>query len=243
MLNSRHRNNYSSSRSSHDVTPSVRVTVYGVDGNSDTYITNKTSLNPIRVFEKISSNFIDLNDTTEVNRKGFYKINENPNPNPTLTVVEGETYTFNVKALGHPFWIKTVKSTGTENAYSSGVTNNGIADGTITFTVPYDAPSILYYNCQLHSSMAGEIIVIDVPVPPPVSVIDVTISTLSPTAPASSLPVSPPIAFILTPPPAPPPPPPASPPPPPASPPPPPAPPPPPPPPPPIGGGGYGYGY
>ena len=164
MLHS-NRNNYSRSRLTHDVTPIVRVTINGADGNSDTYITNKISLNTVKTFERISSKFIDLSDVVEVHGKRYYKINEYSIPNPTLTLVEGETYTFNIQALGHPFWIKTVSSTGTENAYNNGVTNNGIANGTITFTVPYDAPSTLYYNCQFHSSMAGEINIINVPEP------------------------------------------------------------------------------
>ena len=77
--------------------------------------------------------------------------------NPTLNLVQGATYTFNVNASGHPFWIKTVNSTGTGNAYNTGVTNNGDDVGTITFTVPFGAPATLYYNCQLHSGMAGTI--------------------------------------------------------------------------------------
>jgi subtilisin family serine protease len=77
--------------------------------------------------------------------------------NPTLNLVQGATYTFNISAVGHPFYIKTVNSTGTGNAYNTGVTNNGTANGTLTFTVPFGAPSTLYYNCQFHSSMAGTI--------------------------------------------------------------------------------------
>ena len=88
-------------------------------------------------------------------------------PNPTLSVIEGQIYTFNITASGHPFWIKTVSSTGTGNQYNIGVTNNGTDNGTITFTVPYDAPSTLYYNCQFHIAMAGTISVIDVPTPTP----------------------------------------------------------------------------
>ena len=81
----------------------------------------------------------------------------NGQSNPTLSITEGETYTFNISAIGHPFWIKTVNSTGTENSYNDGVTNNGTDDGTITFTVQYGTPFILYYNCQFHASMAGTI--------------------------------------------------------------------------------------
>jgi hypothetical protein len=78
-----------------------------------------------------------------------------------LTLVRGETYTFNINANGHPFLIKTVQGNTTGNAYNSGVTNNGTQTGSITFTVPMDAPAVLYYNCQFHSSMTGMITIID----------------------------------------------------------------------------------
>ena len=77
--------------------------------------------------------------------------------NPTLYLTKGKNYRFSVNASGHPFYIKTVNSTGTGNAYNNGVTNNGAAVGVVTFKVPYDAPDILYYNCSNHSSMNGEI--------------------------------------------------------------------------------------
>jgi hypothetical protein len=76
---------------------------------------------------------------------------------PTLTLERGSTYTFNVSAGGHPFWIKTVQSTGTGNAYNDGVTNNGVQNGVLTFTVPQTAPSTLFYNCSIHSAMTGQI--------------------------------------------------------------------------------------
>jgi len=53
---------------------------------------------------------------------------------------------------------------GTGSAYNNGVTNNGIDSGTITWVVPPDAPSVLYYNCQFHSPMTGQINITD-PVP------------------------------------------------------------------------------
>jgi hypothetical protein len=82
--------------------------------------------------------------------------------NPTLNLLRGFTYIFNVNASGHPFWIKTAQVTGTGSAYSSGVTNNGIDSGTITFAVPYDAPDTLYYICQFHGSMVGTISITNV---------------------------------------------------------------------------------
>jgi hypothetical protein len=81
--------------------------------------------------------------------------------NPTLYLTRGQTYDFDVDATGHPFYIKTVSGTGTGNAYSDGVTNNGTESGTVTFTVQMDAPDTLYYNCANHSAMAGTIYVLD----------------------------------------------------------------------------------
>ena len=78
--------------------------------------------------------------------------------NATIAVVRGATYTIQVSAVGHPFWIQT--SSGAYNAanvVTSGITNNGTELGYITFQVPSDAPNTLYYACQYHSSMAGSI--------------------------------------------------------------------------------------
>lgn len=81
--------------------------------------------------------------------------------NPDFTFKRGETYEFNVNTPGHPLLIKSVQSTGTENAFNDGVTNNGASTGTITFTVPTDAPDSLFYNCEFHGSMTGTITIID----------------------------------------------------------------------------------
>lgn len=80
--------------------------------------------------------------------------------NATMYLQRGVTYEFHVNASGHPFYIKTVSGTGTGNQYTDGVTNNGADVGIVIFTVPMDAPSILYYNCSVHSSMAGTIYVL-----------------------------------------------------------------------------------
>ena len=91
---------------------------------------------------------------------GAYVINGSSNP--TLTVIRGLRYILDINASGHPFWIQTVSggySSG--NIYSTGVTNNGPAVGTIIFEVPFNAPNTLYYVCQFHSSMQGTINVTD----------------------------------------------------------------------------------
>lgn len=82
--------------------------------------------------------------------------------NPTFNLVKGNTYTFVINASGHPFWIQTVSggySSG--NVYSTGTTNLGTANGTITWVIPANAPDTLYYACQFHSSMQGTINLID----------------------------------------------------------------------------------
>jgi len=78
---------------------------------------------------------------------------------PTIYLSRGQTYIFENKSGGHPFYIKTsIANGGTNDAYNTGVTNNGGGNGTeIKITVPHDAPDILYYQCSSHSSMAGTI--------------------------------------------------------------------------------------
>ena len=83
--------------------------------------------------------------------------------NPTLTLLTGQTYTFDVSASTfHPFWIKTLRSTGDGNAYTgSGLSDNGVTSSTtITFEVPTDAPATLFYNCGNHPAMTGIITII-----------------------------------------------------------------------------------
>ena len=80
---------------------------------------------------------------------------------PTLTLVRGKTYEFDVTAGGHPFWIKTIQGAGSSNQYNEGITNNGVSNGKLTFTVSNDTPSTLYYNCQFHGSMTGVINIVD----------------------------------------------------------------------------------
>ena len=77
----------------------------------------------------------------------------------TLTLYEGTTYTFNVNAITHPFCLSETIN-GTQNGgsvYETGVTGDGTDNGTVTFIVPVNAPSTLYYYCSVHSNMGGQI--------------------------------------------------------------------------------------
>lgn len=83
--------------------------------------------------------------------------------NPTLTVVRGGTYIFNKEMEGHAFQLQTTLGLG-EDPYVEGITPVGIQpleDEQMTWTVPLDAPSTLYYQCTVHEVMQGTINVID----------------------------------------------------------------------------------
>lgn len=83
---------------------------------------------------------------------GFYA----PTNDPTLYLHRGTTYIFSNTVHGsHPLEIR-VSAGGA--AYTNGVSGAGTA--TITFTVPMDAPSTLYYQCQIHSAMGAVINVV-----------------------------------------------------------------------------------
>ncbi len=79
----------------------------------------------------------------------------------SLNLKKGFTYYFNVDEFStnsHPLFIGTSSGGGNYSSeYSSGITNSRATSGILTFTVPNDAPSTLYYNCGLHSSMGGVI--------------------------------------------------------------------------------------
>ena len=100
---------------------------------------------------------------------GFKFDDVNNSLNPTLTLFRGETYKFNVDAtdefggLFYPFWIRTaqIADIGTKYDYNKGVINNGDSTGTITFTVPYDAPNTLYYVADNNSVMGGKLNIVN----------------------------------------------------------------------------------
>ena len=111
--------------------------------------------------QQVIKEFLVLESFTVTNSgNGAYVIDGSNNP--TLNLLRGFTYTFNINASGHPFYIKTSQTTGTGNQYTSGVTGNGTQSGTLTFAVPYNAPSTLYYICQYHLAMKGTISISDV---------------------------------------------------------------------------------
>jgi hypothetical protein len=85
-------------------------------------------------------------------------------PNPTLTLYRGQTYKFDITSPGNPFTIKTRVSLDTGDIYSpsSGLTNNQIESGTLTFTVPVNSPDILYYVSEANPDVNGTINIVDI---------------------------------------------------------------------------------
>ena len=79
----------------------------------------------------------------------------NNSSNPNFTLKRGETYEFSINTPGHPFFIKVAQTLGTGETFDDGVSNNGASTGTVTFTVPANAPDTLFYICEFHSSMTG----------------------------------------------------------------------------------------
>ena len=78
---------------------------------------------------------------------------------PTLSVVRGQTYVFQRDDAGHALFIKASLGTGDTGRYDKGIENNGASDPKLdlTFTVPLDAPDLLFYQCGAHYSMNGQI--------------------------------------------------------------------------------------
>ena len=75
---------------------------------------------------------------------------------PVIYLARGQSYEFVNNMGAHPFQIR--QSNG-GSAYNTGVSNNGASSGIVTFTVPFDAPNTLYYQCTSHSGMGGTVVV------------------------------------------------------------------------------------
>ena len=73
--------------------------------------------------------------------------------NPDLYLIRGQKYRFNnTTGSGHPFAIREANG---GSAYTNGVTGNN--QGVQFFTVPYDAPAKIFYQCTIHGGMVGNI--------------------------------------------------------------------------------------
>ena len=133
------------------------------------------NFNPSRLVNSMVANNNTVLPTQEftinVNNNGIetYNISGNDRDgrvlgeNSSITVTKGDTILFEVNASGHPFYVKTQNSSGTGNAVTTGITNNGTDVGTITWNTTSVSAGIYYYNCSNHGSMFGTIVVESTP--------------------------------------------------------------------------------
>ena len=90
--------------------------------------------------------------------------------NPELGPLRrGGTYTFDLTATGHPFYLTTDNGTNYVagsyvGEYTTGVTGSRNETGQLVITVDANAPDTLYYQCGVHSAMRGTIQIKDLAV-------------------------------------------------------------------------------
>jgi hypothetical protein len=96
------------------------------------------------------------NSTITVANNGSIAWTVSGSDNVGLNLIRGNTYTFNITTSGYAFWIQTTGAGyNAGSVYNTGVTANGSSSGQVTFTVPYSAPSKLYYQSGASSIMYG----------------------------------------------------------------------------------------
>ena len=77
--------------------------------------------------------------------------------NPDIHLTRGQKYRFYNPLNAHPFQIQDTGG----SAFSTGVTNNGVQLGFLSFDVPMDGPTHLLYQCTSHAAMKGNIYIAD----------------------------------------------------------------------------------
>lgn len=76
--------------------------------------------------------------------------------NPVIKLYRGQTYTFEINSPGNPFSIKTARVAGAADRYTSyGLSSQPVEVGTITFTVPFGSPDVLYYQSEYDIDLGG----------------------------------------------------------------------------------------
>jgi hypothetical protein len=87
---------------------------------------------------------------------GFSRVGGGTENDPDIIVNVGDALDFSVNSPGHPFYLKTAQTTGSDNLLT-GVNNNGTENGLVQWTA--DRIGTFYYQCSLHQNMSGKIIV------------------------------------------------------------------------------------
>jgi hypothetical protein len=76
--------------------------------------------------------------------------------NPTIKLYRGQTYTFEINSPGNPFSIKTQRVSGNLERYIiPTIDNYAVELGTITVTIPYNSPDVLFYVSETDVNLGG----------------------------------------------------------------------------------------
>ncbi len=76
--------------------------------------------------------------------------------NPTIQLYRGQTYRFEINSPGNPFSIKTKRVGGVTHRYEiPGITGHAVENGIIEFSVPMNAPDIIYYVSESDVDLGG----------------------------------------------------------------------------------------
>lgn len=98
-------------------------------------------------------------DTTfNVTNEATSAYNIDGQSNPDLNLTPGTTYTFEIDATGHPFYLRYGNGTVYKNVTVTNPYNgeNKTENGTLTVTIPEGFGENLYYQCNVHSDMTGQ---------------------------------------------------------------------------------------
>ena len=92
----------------------------------------------------------------EGNSKEFVFTPNGLTRNPVIKLYRGQTYHFDITSQGEPFSIKTEKVAGKDSRYQWGATTTyAVETGILSFTVPDDAPNILYYVSENNANIGN----------------------------------------------------------------------------------------
>ncbi|MDA8763333.1 hypothetical protein N9M92_03820 [Flavobacteriaceae bacterium] len=160
------------STTSSDTTNTVTTTSTSGNGGSNTGTTSSTggggnnSGNTSSTSANISQEPLSFNIQVLLfeNNSSDYRVllNEdrlgelNGDADPDLDFYIGDSISFEIDTPGHPFYLKTIQGTGTEDLIN-GVSNNGATSGTISWTPT--TTGTYYYQCSIHNGMYGTITV------------------------------------------------------------------------------------
>lgn len=90
--------------------------------------------------------------TVTDDQTNFFILNTSSDPNPSITLARGRTYTFKLDLTAFDFILKRADGTTNQNTGlshsdgSAGVDAQAKTSGTLSFTVPLDADSTLFYT-------------------------------------------------------------------------------------------------